>query len=224
MRVRCREQFRIVVKAHWTSWVPGRGGGGGAGGGGGSAGLVLSSFSQPYKLSPATLHAWAAALRRLPAATSLALLDFQPGGLPHLRAELAALGVRAARLRAWPVRGRAEHLARAAAAALSLDSPGYNQGTSGLDALWAGLPLLSLPLSQWCGRMGLGLLRGVALLPGAVHTRREIEDGVVALGRDDLATSALSLLRPAELSPWPRPRRGRQRDGRPVPQPIEVIL
>ena len=51
-----------------------------------------------------------------------------------------------------------------------------------------------------------------------------VEDGVVALGRDDLATSALSLLRPAELSPWLRPRRGRQRDGRPVPQPIEVIL
>ena len=90
--------------------------------------LVLSSFSQPYKVAPETLQAWLAAMRRLPPSTSLALLDFQPGSMPLLRAELSARGVRAARLLAWTVRVRREHLARAASAALSLDTPGYNQG------------------------------------------------------------------------------------------------
>ena len=108
----------------------GGGGGGenGGGGGGGTAALVLSSFSQPYKVAPETLQAWLAAMRRLPPSTSLALLDFQPGSMPLLRAELSARGVRAARLLAWTVRVRREHLARAASAALSLDTPGYNQG------------------------------------------------------------------------------------------------
>ena len=36
--------------------------------------------------------------------------------------------------------------------------------------------------------MGLGLLRGAALLPGAVSSRREIEDLALALGRDAAAT------------------------------------
>ena len=125
--------------------------------------------------------------------------------------------MRAARLHAWPVRGRSQHLARAVAASLSLDSPGYNQGTSGLDALWSGLPLVSLPLRQWCGRMGLGLLRGVALLPGAVSSRREIEDLVLALGRDAAAAGP----RGARLASSSGPLRGRRQTG-PQPARIEV--
>ena len=173
---------------------------------------------------PSTTHARThARTHPLPLAHTLSPSHTQASA-PLLTRELEAAGLHAARLLWLPLQPRVTHLRRAQRmGGLSLDTPGYNQGTSGLDALWAGLPLLSLPLSQWCGRMGLGLLRGVALLPGAVHTRREIEDGVVALGRDDLATGALSI-RPAELRSWLRPRRGRRRDGRPVPQPIEVIL
>ena len=136
--------------------------------------------------------------------------------MPLLRAELSARGVRAARLHAWPVRGRSQHLARAASASLSLDTPGYNQGTSGLDALWSGLPLVSLPLRQWCGRMGLGLLRGAALLPGAVSSRREIEDLVLALGRDAAAASSPRSARPAT-----EPLRSTRRR-RPGPQPARI--
>ena len=81
-----------------------------------------------------------------------------------------------------------------------------DQGTSGLDALWSGLPLLSLPLRQWCGRMGLGLLRGAALLPGAVSSRREIEDLALALGRD--AAAAVSSPRSARPAPSSEPLSG----------------
>ena len=154
----------------------------------------------------------------MPTARAQAMLDFQPGSVPLLRAELSARGVRAARLHAWPVRGRSQHLARAASASLSLDTPGYNQGTSGLDALWSGLPLVSLPLRQWCGRMGLGLLRGAALLPGAVSSRREIEDHVLALGRDAAAATSPRSARPASSSGPPRSTRPR----RPGPQPARI--
>ena len=132
--------------------------------------------------------------------------------MPNLRAELSAQGVGAARVRAWPLRDRQQHLARAAAATLSLDSPGYNQGTSGLDALWAGLPLVSLPLSKWCGRMGLGLLRGVAQLPGAVRSRREMEDLVLHLARPTVpSTNAAAARRMRLTSPT-------------VPQPASIEI
>ena len=152
----------------------------------------------------------------MPTTRTQALLDFQPGSVPLLRAELSARGVRAARLHAWPVRGRSQHLARAASASLSLDTPGYNQGASGLDALWSGLPLVSLPLRQWCGRMGLGLLRGAALLPGVVSSRREIEDLVLALGRD-AAASPRGARRASSFEPLRSTRRRR-----PGPQPARI--
>ena len=65
--------------------------------------------------------------------------------------------------------------------------------------------------------MGLGLLRGVALLPGVVSSRREIEDLVLALGRDAAAvrTSGPEPLRAS-------PRRRSTRRPRPLPAHIEV--
>ena len=47
---------------------------------------------------------------------------------------------------------------------------------SGLDALWASLPLLTLPNSQWCARMGLGLGRAVGQPHGVSHSARAFED------------------------------------------------
>jgi predicted O-linked N-acetylglucosamine transferase (SPINDLY family) len=65
-----------------TAGAAARNGGGGGGGGesgggagGGTAALVLSSFSQPYKVAPETLQAWLAAMRRLPPSTSLVRLQ-----------------------------------------------------------------------------------------------------------------------------------------------------
>ncbi len=66
---------------------------------------------------------------------------------------------------------------------LSLDTPGYNQGTSGLDALWAGAPLVTLPLRQWCERMGHSLVRhgGAGGAGAAVHSLRAMEDLIALL-------------------------------------------
>ena len=96
-----------------------------------------------YKLRPETLAAWASAMRRLPPRCNLKLLQFQRASVPRLHGELAALGLAATRLRWLPMRPRAAHVERARTAALlALDTPGYNGGTSGLDALWSGMPLV----------------------------------------------------------------------------------
>jgi predicted O-linked N-acetylglucosamine transferase (SPINDLY family) len=144
-------------------------------------GLTLSSFSQPYKLEPHTLAAWVNVLHRT-GGRSLQLLRFQDSSELLVGAEVAALGLHRRRLRLLPLRPRDTHLQRAAAAHLSLDTPGYNQGTSGLDALWAGLPMATLPMQQWCARMGLGLLRAVGLPQTSAVSLRAFEDMVVAIG------------------------------------------
>lgn len=154
-----------------------------------AARCVLSSFSQPYKLMPETLQAWVGALARLGARCSLALVRFHPSSVPRIQSEFAALGTHTTRLQWWPMLPRQAHVNRAAAALLSLDTPGYNQGTSGLDALWAGLPLLTLPLRLWCSRMGAGLLRTASLPSGEARSMRAFEDMATAL----IATTGGSL-------------------------------
>ena len=142
---------------------------------------ALSSFSQPYKLERSTLELWADALRRSPGC-ELQLLNHRGRRSDEVLAdELAGVGIARRRVAWLPVVPRAEHLRRAAASQLSLDTPGYNQGTSGLDALWARLPMLSLPLAQWCGTMGAGLLSAVGLADGRVPDARSYEDAAVAL-------------------------------------------
>jgi len=75
--------------------------------------------------------------------------------------------------------------------------------------------------------MGLGLLRGAALLPGAVSSRREIEDLALALGRDAAAavSSPRSARRPApSAEPLSGPLRPTRRSWRrrPGPQPARI--
>jgi hypothetical protein len=75
--------------------------------------------------------------------------------------------------------------------------------------------------------MGLGLLRGAALLPGAVSSRREIEDLALALGRDAAATvSSPRSARPASSSePLSEPLRHTRRHSwrrKPGPQPARI--
>ena len=173
-----------------------------------AAGARLSTFSQPYKVQPETLASWANALRRAPPASQLVLLRFQPPAVPHLRAELAALGVDGRRLDFLGLRPRDAHLARARALTLSLDTPGYNQGASGLDALQAGLPLLSLPLEQWCGRMGAALLRTSGTPAAVVRSARAAEDVAAAL----VAAESTSFAVPSR----------RRRPWRPAPATISV--
>ena len=131
---------------------------------------------------PSTTHARThARTHPLPLAHTLSPSHTQASA-PLLTRELEAAGLHAARLLWLPLQPRVTHLRRAQRmGGLSLDTPGYNQGTSGLDALWSGLPLLTLPLTHWCGRMGAGLVTTVGLPHAQVRAARAVEDAAVAL-------------------------------------------
>lgn len=174
----------------------------------------MSSFSQVYKLRPETLTAWAGALRRLPPSCVLRLLRFEPSAVATLHAELSAHGLHAShRLEFLPKLPREEHLLRAStSASLSLDTPGYNGGTSGLDALWAGLPLLTLPLREWAERMGASLVSHAGIASATAHSMRAIDDVAVAMLAGEEAAAARVRELAAEGRSWLRtqPSGGRQ--------------
>ena len=124
--------------------------------------LVLVSFNQTYKLTEPVVSAWFGALREHPDAV---LWLTVPHSLArrNLSARAARAGVAAGRIVFAPVVPQAEHLARLACADLALDVLPYGSHTTGSDALWAGVPLLTCRGTTFAGRVGASLLGAVEL-------------------------------------------------------------
>lgn len=127
-----------------------------------SAGTVtFGSFNNPAKLSPATLDAWARLLARLP--TARLLLKGKPFADEATRAvylaRLGERGVAAERVEmsGW-LAGGANHLALYDRVDIALDPFPYNGTTTTCEALWMGVPVVTLRGDRHCGRVGASLL------------------------------------------------------------------
>jgi predicted O-linked N-acetylglucosamine transferase (SPINDLY family) len=124
--------------------------------------LVLACFNQTYKLTQPFVSIWIDVLREHPDAV---LWLWVPHALArhNLRAFAEAKGVAGARIVFALVARHAEHMARLRCADLALDVLPYGSHTSGSDALWAGVPLLTCRGSTFAGRVGASLCQAAGL-------------------------------------------------------------
>ena len=97
----------------------------------------------------------------------------------------------------------AQHLARYNAVDVALDTFPYNGTTTTCEALWTGVPVVSLVGTLHAGRVGLSLLSAVGLERYAVSDRDAYVAAALTLGTDPAGRSRLrSSLRPKlESSP-----------------------
>lgn len=133
----------------------------------GEAGLaenafVFCSFNQNYKFNPATFDVWCRLLCDVPDSV-LWLLPSSATAVANLQREAQARGVDADRLVFCPMLPPADHLARLGLADLALDTSPYNSHTTGSDALWAGVPLVTRIGRTFAGRVAASLLHAAAL-------------------------------------------------------------
>ncbi|WP_022982830.1 tetratricopeptide repeat protein [Ideonella sp. B508-1] len=124
--------------------------------------VVLCCFNQAYKISAAMLDLWAAILHGAPQAV-LWLLAWNPHAQANLGRELAARGIPAERLFWAPKMELAEHLARLRAADLFLDTWPCNAHTTASEALWAAVPVLTVPGPTFASRVGASLVTACGL-------------------------------------------------------------
>jgi predicted O-linked N-acetylglucosamine transferase (SPINDLY family) len=124
--------------------------------------IVLACLNQAYKLTPAMFAIWMDALRAAPRAM-LWLLATHPRAQANLRAEAIRSGVEAHRLAFAPEVDQDAHIARLRSADLALDTLPYGSHTTGVDALWGGVPLLTCRGATFAGRVGASLLAAVDL-------------------------------------------------------------
>lgn len=134
--------------------------------------FVFCSFNSSYKYSPPLFDLWADMLR---AAPDSVLWLGHPGesAAAALFREIQQRGIDAERLVfADRVDAHIDHLARLQLADLALDPFPYNSHSTGIDTLWAGVPLVALNGTTFAGRVGASML-GAAGMAELVATTPE---------------------------------------------------
>ena len=128
--------------------------------------FVFASFNQSYKITEPVFDAWCRILARTPGSV-LWLLVPELEAQDRLRTQAQARGVAAERLVFAPFVDQAAHLARLPQADLFLDTFPCGAHTTCSDALWMGLPVLTVRGSSFASRVAASLLHAVDL-PGLV--------------------------------------------------------
>jgi predicted O-linked N-acetylglucosamine transferase (SPINDLY family) len=148
--------------------------------------FVFCCFNQSYKIAPAVFAIWMRLLRTVPGSV-LWLYAGNDQVAPHLRAQAQRHGIDPARLVFAGTLPQAEHLGRHVHADLFLDTFAVNAHTTASDALWAGLPVLTMAGRQFAARVGASLLHAVGLPDLVTHDPAAYEARALALATDPAA-------------------------------------
>jgi predicted O-linked N-acetylglucosamine transferase (SPINDLY family) len=146
-------------------------------------GFVFCCFNNHFKITPATFDGWMLILRRVEGSV-LWLFEDNPVAARHLQDEAGARGIDPARLVFAQRLPLPEHLARHRAADLFLDTLPCNAHTTASDALWAGLPVLTLTGEALASRVAASLLNAVELPELITSTQAGYEALAVDLASD----------------------------------------
>ena len=146
--------------------------------------FVFCNFNQLYKIDPETFESWCSILKRVPHSV-LWLLRFPAAGEANVKAQAAALGVEQDRIVFSNVAPKEEHVRRGQLADVCLDTPLCNGHTTGMDVLWAGCPMVTLPLDTFASRVASSQLSAIGIPELIARSRKDYEDIAVRLGRDE---------------------------------------
>jgi predicted O-linked N-acetylglucosamine transferase (SPINDLY family) len=148
-----------------------------------ASGCVFCCFNNSFKIQPETFASWMRILQRVKTGVLL-LVAGDDAIQSNLRARATRHGVDPRRLIFGERLPPPEYLARYRAVDLFLDTLPYNAGATASDALWAGLPVLTLAGQAFAGRIAASLLKAIGLPELITTTRREYEDLAVALAEN----------------------------------------
>jgi predicted O-linked N-acetylglucosamine transferase (SPINDLY family) len=127
-------------------------------------GFVYCGFNATKKIDAAVFGAWMRILRAVPRSVLWLSGAHHIHAQKNLRAAAQAAGIDAQRLVfATRVADKSVHLARHRLAGLFLDTFTVNASTTALDALWAGLPILTLRGDDYFSRIGASQLTAIGL-------------------------------------------------------------
>jgi protein O-GlcNAc transferase len=165
--------------------------------------VTFGSFNHAPKLSATARRLWAEILCRLPGSRLLLV------GVPIGRAQrdllrdFAAAGVEGSRLTILPRVTFDEYLRQLDAVDLALDSMPYGGGTTTFDALWMGVPVLTLAGERSASRSAASILGALELHDWVAATPDEYVGRALAQGADSARLARLRATLRARLRDSP---------------------
>jgi predicted O-linked N-acetylglucosamine transferase (SPINDLY family) len=151
-------------------------------------GFVFCCFNIHRKITRPYFESWMRLLAAVPG-SMLWLLDDTASDV--LRAEAAARGIDPARLVFSPKVDTDTHLARSACADLVLDTAPYGAHTTSSDALWAGVPIVTVLGPSFAGRVAASLLTAIKMPELIAPSLEAYEKLALAIARDPARLAAL---------------------------------
>jgi predicted O-linked N-acetylglucosamine transferase (SPINDLY family) len=155
-------------------------------------GFIFCCFNNNYKILPTTFEAWMRILKAVEGST-LWLFQDNTWAVENLKKEAQKQGVDAQRLVFAERLSLPEHLARYRQADLFLDTFPYNSHTTASDALWAGLPVLTLMGRSFASRVAASLLNAIGLAELITQTQEEYEALAIELAMNPIKLKDIKL-------------------------------
>jgi predicted O-linked N-acetylglucosamine transferase (SPINDLY family) len=153
-------------------------------------GFIFCSFNNNYKILPATFEIWMRLLKAVDGSV-LWLYEDNAAAANHLRQEAEKRGVHPSRLVFAKRIPLAEHLARHQLADLFIDAFPCNAHTTASDALWAGLPVLTLMGNAFASRVAASLLNAIELPELITSTPQAYEALAIEIAKNPEKLAAL---------------------------------
>jgi predicted O-linked N-acetylglucosamine transferase (SPINDLY family) len=145
--------------------------------------IVYCCFNGMQKISRFTFERWMAILRAVPAGV-LWLLTGSEEANERLRQRAEQHGIGRERIVFAPRRANPDHLARYPLADLFLDTTPYGAHTTASDALWRGVPVLTVPGRSFPARVCGSLVKAAGLDELICASPEEYVARAIALGND----------------------------------------
>jgi protein O-GlcNAc transferase len=145
--------------------------------------FIFCCFNNNFKITPEVFGLWMDILKNIDNSV-LWLLEDNIDASNNLKNFASRHGVEESRLIFAKRAPMDEHIARMRLADLFLDTLPYNAHTTASDALWAGLPVLTMVGKSFAGRVAASLLNAVGLSELAVDSGEAYVKTAVALAKD----------------------------------------
>jgi protein O-GlcNAc transferase len=143
-------------------------------------GFIFASFNTDYKIEPEVFCVWMNILRAVPGAV-LWLLVRTNTAQHNLRQEAAALGIDPRRLifaEAWP---KERHLSRLKLADAALDTLTVNGHTTTTDAIWSGVPVVTVQGTHFASRVAASILLSIGMDELITHSMDDYQKLAIRL-------------------------------------------
>jgi protein O-GlcNAc transferase len=171
-------------------------------------GFVFCCFNNVYKIDSALFQSWMDVLSQIPGSV-LWLCPSNPMAVDRLQKTAESKGINPERLIFADKLPLAQHLNRLQLADLALDTLTYNGGATTANALWAGIPVLTVMGRHWVSRMSASHLKAAGLEEMVANNLIDYRQTAIALALNPEKLQAIKsrLLRNQTTHPLFNPQR-----------------